>query len=156
MESSKNLPVNKNVPIIGLTYHSKVPLDQQPLVNKSDDAYKLFIENWDMDTIELQEEFSILLLSSSKRVQGIYKMSKGGLCSTIIDRKLIFTAALKSRAHAIIIAHNHPSLSLTPSQADINITQKIKQAGEILDIIVLDHLIITPSSYYSFLDEGMM
>ncbi|RKE47140.1 JAB domain-containing protein [Sphingobacterium detergens] len=156
MEPSKILPLNKKVPVIGLTYHSKVPVDQQPSVNKSVDAYNLFIENWNMDTIELQEEFSILLLSTSKRAHGIFRVSKGGLNATIIDPKLIFTAALKTRAHAIIIAHNHPSLNLTPSQADINITRKLIQAGEILDIKVLDHLIITPFSYYSFSEEGII
>ena len=87
-----------------------------------------------------------------RRVQ----ISKGGISGTVVDNRLIFRQALQHYASSIILAHNHPSGNLKPSQADIRITKKIKQAGEFMDIKLLDHLIITSSSYYSFGDEGMI
>ena len=75
---------------------------------------------------------------------------------TVVDAKVIFAAALKCRACAIILAHNHPSTNPQPSRADIELTNKLKKAGELLDLPILDHLIITPHGYYSFADEGRM
>lgn len=122
-------------------------------VHSSKESYEVLLESWNVDTIELQEEFKVLLLNRSNTVLGIYAMSKGGVSGTIVDAKLVFSVALKCNASSIIVAHNHPSGNLTPSQSDITLTKKLKLAGDYLDIDLIDHLIVTKSGYYSFADE---
>ncbi len=109
-----------------------------------------------MKKMEFIEQFKIILLNRGNKVLGIYEVSTGGRAGTIADPKVIFAVALKGAAASIILAHNHPSGSLKPSQADVNLTRKIKSGGDILEIPVLDHLILTTDSYYSFADEGVM
>ena len=106
---------------------------------------------------ELQhEEFWIVYLNNSNKV--IYKdqLSKGGLTGTLVDVRLVFKRGIELNATAIILCHNHPSGKLQPSSADISITSKLKQAGETLDIKVLDHLIVTENDYFSFADENIL
>ena len=102
------------------------------------------------------EEFWILLLNRGNRVMAREQVSIGGVTGTVVDAKVIFKKALLGQATSIILCHNHPSGTLRPSQADIDITKKLKAAGETLEIMVLDHLIISELGYYSFADEGMM
>ena len=97
-----------------------------------------------------------MLLNRANKVLGIYPVSKGGVSGTLVDPKLIFSVALKCNASSIILAHNHPSGNLFPSENDKELTQKLKSAGNFLDIKVLDHLIITPEGYFSFADEGLL
>jgi DNA repair protein RadC len=125
-------------------------------VKNSEDSYKLFLSSWSKDLIELQEEFKVLLLNRCNKVLGIYNCSKGGVSGTIVDAKLVFVVGIKSSASSIIVAHNHPSGNLKPSEADIRLTKKLKEAGEFLDIKVLDHLIISKEGFFSFADEGIM
>jgi len=90
-------------------------------------------------------------------VRYIFEMSSGGITGTLVDVRILFAVALKSLSTGIILAHNHPSGTLNPSQSDKNLTTKIKHASELLDIKLLDHLIITPNrEYYSFTDEGII
>lgn len=100
------------------------------------------------------EEFWLLLLSRSCKLISKELISKGGLSGTIADPKIIFSIALQHQASNIILAHNHPSNNLKPSQEDISLTKRLIQAGNILDIKVMDHLIITDDGYYSMRDEG--
>ena len=102
------------------------------------------------------EEFWLLLLSRSCKLIAKELISKGGLSGTIADPKIIFHIALQHQASSVILAHNHPSNNKKPSQEDINLTKKLHQAGRILDINVVDHLIITDDGYYSFADEGLL
>ena len=102
------------------------------------------------------EEFWILFLNNSNKVLHKAQMSKGGITGTLVDVRLVMKQALELGAVAIILAHNHPSGTLRPSAADKQITQKIKLASETLDVKVLDHLIITQKSYYSFADEKIL
>jgi DNA repair protein RadC len=104
----------------------------------------------------LREEFYILLLNRANRIYGYYLLSQGGTSGTVVDPKLIFSIALKCNAHGIILAHNHPSGNTKPSEADIQITKKVKEGGKLLEIDVLDHIILTSDSYLSFADEGLM
>ncbi|MFD2939485.1 RadC family protein [Flavobacterium notoginsengisoli] len=101
------------------------------------------------------EEFWVLFLNNSNKVISKSQLSKGGIAGTVVDMRLIFKLALENGATGLILCHNHPSGDLKPSNADKQITKKIKEAGEILDVKVLDHLIITESKYYSFVDEGI-
>lgn len=85
---------------------------------------------------------------------GAFLASSGGITGTIVDPRLILSVALKIAATSIVISHNHPSGFIKPSQADIQLTEKIKNAGELLDIQLVDHLILTQEEYYSFADDG--
>ena len=102
------------------------------------------------------EEFWILYLNNSNKIIKSAQLSKGGITGTVVDVRLAFKDALQLGAVGIILAHNHPSGTLKPSQADIQLTKKLKTAGDSLDIKVLDHLIITEKAYFSFADENMM
>lgn len=102
------------------------------------------------------EEFWVLFLNNSNKVILKSQLSKGGISGTIVDVRLVFKLALENGATGLILCHNHPSGGLIPSDADKQITKKIKQAGDNLDVKVLDHLIITETKYYSFADEGIL
>jgi DNA repair protein RadC len=102
------------------------------------------------------EEFWLLLLNRANHVIRVEKVSQGGVAGTVADPKLIFKAALDHLASAVILAHNHPSGNRRPSQADISLTRKLREAGTLLDLPILDHLIFTEDGYYSFADEGML
>ena len=98
-----------------------------------------------------------MLLTRSNKVLGIASISKGGISGTVTDVRIILQAAIKSNASGLIVCHNHPSGNLNPSESDTKLTQKIKESGNIMDIQLLDHLIITPDeSYYSVADEGLL
>ncbi|WP_339622521.1 JAB domain-containing protein [uncultured Winogradskyella sp.] len=125
-------------------------------VRNSKESFEILLDSWNKNTLELQEEFKVLLLNRSNTVLGVYPMAKGGVAGVIIDAKLVFSVALKCNASSIIIAHNHPSCNLKPSEADVNITKKLKQAGQYLDIVLLDHLIVTKDDFYSFSDNGLI
>ncbi len=102
------------------------------------------------------EEFWIVYLNNSNKVLQKLQLSKGGITGTLVDSRLVLKTALQLGAVGLILAHNHPSGTLKPSLADKNITQKLKAAGESLDIKVLDHLIITEKSYFSFADKNLL
>jgi DNA repair protein RadC len=102
------------------------------------------------------EEFWVLFLNNSNKVVAKSQISKGGLTATIVDIRLVFKRALELASVGIIVCHNHPSGKLKPSNADNQLTQKIKEAGVTLDIKLLDHLIITEKAYFSFADEGIL
>ena len=102
------------------------------------------------------EEFWIIYLNNSNKVLQKNQLSKGGITGTLVDVRLALKMAIEVGAVGIILAHNHPSGTLKPSEADKQITQKLKNAGDSLDIKVLDHLIITENAYFSFADEGML
>jgi DNA repair protein RadC len=104
----------------------------------------------------VHEEFWILLLSRSNRIIDKYRISQGGTAGTVIDIKIIIKRAVEKLASSIILCHNHPSGNLTPSKADINITHKLKEASELMDIKLLDHIIVADNSFFSFADEGVL
>ncbi|WP_298767345.1 RadC family protein [uncultured Polaribacter sp.] len=125
-------------------------------ITNSDDSFRILLDSWNKNIIELQEEFKVLLLNRANQVLGVYAMSKGGVSGTYVDAKLVFSVALKYNASSIIISHNHPSGNLKPSEMDKRLTQKLKKAGEYLDINLLDHLIITKDNFFSFADNGLL
>ena len=130
-----------------------VELPSRPQVTSSNDAYE-YILPYFLDLVH--EEFYVLLLSRSNHIVKHVQISKGGVSGTVVDSKIIFKAAIEELASGIILCHNHPSGNLKPSQSDIDLTNKIKKAGEALDIQVFDHLIITNRAHFSFADEGLM
>lgn len=140
-----------------LSYRTKVKASERAQVSSSKEAFALFFEAWNKDQIEHIEEFKVLLLNRSNRALGLATTSVGGVSGTVIDVKIIMQYAIKANASAIIVAHNHPSGALNPSEADRRITRKLVDAGNVLDIAVLDHLIISPEEmFHSMSDCGEM
>src|SRR5690554_1319529 len=111
---------------IQLSYKSKVKPSQRPKITSSKEAYEILLENWDEDKLEFVEQFKVLLLNRANKVLSVYEVSTGGVTGTVVDAKIIFAAAIKSNASSIILAHNHPSGQIKPSDADINVTRKLK------------------------------
>jgi len=102
------------------------------------------------------EEFWVLLLNRGNQILERVNISKGGVSQTVVDSKIVFKMAIDKLASSIILCHNHPSGNLKPSDADIQLTKKLKEAGRILDLPILDHLIIADNTYFSFADEGLL
>jgi DNA repair protein RadC len=100
------------------------------------------------------EEFWIVLLNTANRVIGKHNLSKGGRAGTVVDVKILFEEVLSYKATSVILTHNHPSGNLSPSDQDRVLTKRISEAGKLLDIKVLDHLIFSHTDYYSFSDSG--
>ena len=139
---------------VEVSYKSNCNITERPKISCANDAYQILKRHWQLGRIELLEEFKLILLNTSNRVLGIVDISVGGVSGTLADPKIIFAVALKTNSSKIILAHNHPSSNLKPSDADIKLTQKLKEGGKLLDIEVCDHLIITNHSYYSFADDN--
>ncbi len=140
---------------ITINYFPKFKPADRPQIKQSADAFEILNNNWG-DHLMYKESFYILLLNRANKVLGMTNISVGGISGTVADPKLIFQTALKANASGIILAHNHPSGNLKPSENDISLTKKIKSAGEFLEISVLDHLIIGQDDSYSFADEGLL
>ncbi|HEY4785000.1 MAG TPA: DNA repair protein RadC [Bacteroidales bacterium] len=100
------------------------------------------------------EEFWIILLNRSNKILDRIKISQGGISGTVTDVRLILHLAIEKLASSLILCHNHPSGNNQPSEADLSITQKVKESGKLMDITLLDHIIVTDGCYYSFADEG--
>lgn len=141
---------------VELVYKTKVKASERPLIKDSKDIHNVLRQIWDENKIEMQEQFKAIFLNRGNRVIGVYDASTGGICGTVADPRLILAAAIKSLAVSIILSHNHPSGNLKPSRADEELTLKIKEAAKYHDIRVIDHIIITSESYYSFADEGVL
>ena len=125
-------------------------------VTNSQIMYNLILGQWNLGTIEYQEEVKVILLNRANIVLGIYELSKGGISGTVVDIRIILGVALKCNASGIILVHNHPSGKLVPSEPDKAITKRLKEACNLLEIGLLDHLIISRYGYYSFTDEGIL
>lgn len=120
-------------------------------INGSKDAATIFMSLMDGKT---HEEFWVMVLNRANFLMGTFCISKGGMTGTVADGKEIFRTALEQKAVSILLSHNHPSGNLKPSEADIRLTKKLRDAGNALDIPVLDHIIVSDSGYYSFADES--
>lgn len=156
MEKELMKPEWCQVAEVELVYRTKVKPSQRPKIVSTADAYEILQKIWNPDKIEMIEEFKVLLLNRSNKVLGVLEASSGGITGTVADPRIILAAAIKANAVSIILAHNHPSGSLKPSRADEELTIKIMEAAKYLDMTVLDHIIITTESYFSFADEGLL
>jgi len=130
---------------VRLVYKNKIRPADRIHIKNAQDAFEVFWDAWDKSVIEHIEEMKMLLLDRSNNALGIVSLSIGGTVGTVIDIKLIMQYALKANAHGIILAHNHPSCNLKPSEADLEITERIIKACGTLDIQLLDHHIISPA-----------
>ncbi len=129
--------------------YSTNQIDKIKLTNCRE-VFNFIISRWNLNIIEFQEESKIILVNRANFVLGIYDLSKGGISGTVVDIRIILSVALKCNASGIILIHNHPSGNLTPSEADKTITRKLKNACELVDQILIDHLIISKHDFYSF------
>lgn len=123
-------------------------------ITNSTDAAN-YLRNLHTD-IDIVESFTLLLLNRANNIQSWVKISSGGITGTVADIRIILKYAIEELATSIILCHNHPSGALKPSSADIELTKKVKEAGKIMDIDVLDHIILTADSFYSFENEGII
>jgi len=141
---------------LSITYNKK--LFSNTYINNSNTTERLIREIYEQTSseIELKEYFFIILLNRANEVIGYHKLSEGGICATLVDIRIAFATALKSLAVGMIMVHNHPSGNLKPSEQDLKLTRDFKAAGELLEVKVFDHIILTSDSYYSFIDEGKM
>ncbi len=139
---------------IKISYSHKVKPSNQVRITCSRDVYNYVAPLW--PDIDYKERFAMLMLSRSNKILGLSWISQGGISGTIVDVRLIFQAALKANSTSIILVHNHPSGKMETSDADLKITRKIKSGGDILDITVLDHVIISSEKYLSMADDGLL
>ncbi len=143
-----------SVPEIKIKYSRNVPYSKLPKVTDSKCAEEYFRKYWEKDNLDHVEQFMALFLNRANKILGWSRISIGGVNGTVADPKVIFQIALKSNASSVILAHNHPSGNLNHSENDLSLTRKLVNAGNHLDISVLDHLIIISEGYYSFADDG--
>ena len=140
---------------VKLTYNTKVKSSERAVVKDSNSAYSLLIGHvYDPETIQHREYMKLILLNRAHKVLGIAHISEGGLDSTSADIRIIMQAAILGNASAMILSHNHPSGNKQPSNQDDLLTDRVKKAAKLFDIQYLDHIIVTDSGYYSYLDEG--
>jgi len=140
---------------VGLTYKTTVPVDGMPKITSPGEAYELLKPLFDKDTIQLQEQFIIVLLDQHKRCLGYSTISKGGANSTIVEPKFIFQAAILANADGVLLLHNHSGSELRASTADIRLTKRLDEAGKLLSINIVDHLILSSTGYISMKTKGL-
>lgn len=138
---------------IEIVYKNPIQMEDRKKVQKPEEAFQLFRDSWDENKIDLVEQFKIMLLDQSCTCLGISLISTGGIAYCHADPRLIFAAAIKGKASQIILAHNHPSGNLTPSEEDKRLTNRLVEGGRILDIKVADHLILSRNGYCSISSE---
>lgn len=142
-----------NIPEITLSYKTNFRASERPQITCLEETHKIFRQVWDDDRLDMVEEGKVLLLNQGNRIIGLCNMSSGGITGTVMDIRHILAVALKANATQIVIAHNHPSDTLSPSNADRIITDKLKEAGALMDIRLLDHVIICRSGCYSIMSD---
>lgn len=141
---------------VQLIFKRKVEHKDMLRISCSTDAYAILRNAWDENRIELLEEFKILMLDRAGYCLGISDIAVGGVSGCIADPKIVFATALKANASSIILAHNHPSGNLKPSESDLRLTKKLVEGGKHLDISVIEHIIMASNNYYSMGDDGLM
>lgn len=141
---------------VEIIYRNPTAYQDRIQIRSSATAYEILLATWDTNRLEMVEQFKILLLDQQANCLGVSVIATGGISSCLADPKVIFATALKARASSLILAHNHPSGNIQPSEADKALTRKLKEGGQLLDITILDHLIVTPHDYRSFADDGLM
>ena len=142
-----------NIGEIELSYNKKIETPFQK-ISSSYVVNKVIRQIIPTEQINYREHMYVLYIDNSNKILGYQLLSVGGITSTLMDIRILMQGALLTRSVGFVLIHNHPSGKLAPSIMDKNLTQKVKEAGKVLDIKLLDHLIITEQSYYSFADDG--
>lgn len=145
-----------DVPEISIRYDKEVKKKFLNKITSSKDAYEILLSLYPPGELELQEQFILLYLNRANKVLGYYRHTKGGITSTVVDIRILMAVAVKAGAVSMILSHNHPSGNTSPSPEDKTITKRIKEAAQLLDITLLDHIIVTKEGYLSFGDDGLL
>ena len=157
MKTEISITSETKVSEVELRYRTEVKPGDRAQIKSSRDAYDLFFDSWNKNTIEFIEEFKVMLLNRANRVLGIATISQGSTTGSIVDIKVLLQYAIKVNASSIIVAHNHPSGTSEPSDSDRKITRRINDAGNLVDIKLLDHIIVLPiEGFLSFADEAFL
>jgi DNA repair protein RadC len=141
---------------IKAVYKSRKRAEERPRIRDAKDVESYLRAVWNHETIELTEDVILICLNGSHEAIGWVKVSSGGFNASMVDPRLIFAIALQTASTAIILAHNHPSGSLQPSELDRAVTRQLREAGKFLGIAVFDHLILTKESSFSFSENGLL
>ena len=139
---------------VKLTYKSKIKASEREKILSAENAYKILLSVFDSETIQYKEFFKVILMNRANKVLGVCHISEGGLNETSADIRIIMQAAILGNASAIILAHNHPSGNIQPSMQDDQVTKRVKEIAKLIGINLLDHLIITDETYYSYSENG--
>jgi DNA repair protein RadC len=156
MKKYPNLVKDPQLSEVKLSYTTSMHEQDRPILNGPEDVYGYLCDIWDMERLELQEEFIVVVMNGARKVLGWTKISMGGKSATIVDVSMIIQVAVLSNACSVILAHSHPSGTQQPSASDINLTRRIKDALNLIGITLDDHLILVPGNYYSFRDKGLI
>lgn len=140
---------------ITIAYKRKVKYDERIILLRSIDAVRC-IKSLIGDSVDYQEMFYALYLDNANKLIAVHKIGEGTVRNALVDAKFIFQGAILSNATQLVIAHNHPSGSVIPSRADIQLTEKIKTACELIEVNLIDSIIISNDNYYSFAEEGKL
>jgi len=143
---------------VTVSYSHKVKPSLLPQVKHSREIFEILLDIWEnhISGLDYHESFVVIFMNRANKVIGWELLSTGGTAGVVADPKMIFQAALLVNAASIAVSHNHPSGALKPSDADIKLTKKIVEVGNVLEMPVLDHIIMTSEGYYSFADEAML
>lgn len=141
---------------LSIKYDRLIPSSEMVIINGAEMATAVFRETWNLDHINYLEEFKVMFLNNANKLLGIMDHSMGGQTGTLVDVRIMLATALTVGSNAILLCHNHPTGKLKPSGADKQLTQKLFAAAELMDIRILDHIILTDESFYSFSDDGIM
>jgi DNA repair protein RadC len=142
---------------VEMTYKSKQKPSERPKITGSYEAVKIFKSLRDYEkNMEYKEVFYCMYLNKANKVLSVMRISEGTVSGTLVDIKMILQPAILQNASGIIMCHNHPSGNLTPSEADKQLTKKVKESAKIMDVALLDHVILTAEDSYSFADEGTL
>lgn len=140
---------------VSLKYSSQKSYDEMPTMTSPEEAAKFLRGIFDPDTIELREEFFVVLLSNTKQVLGYSKIAIGTMTGALVQPITVFQTAILGNAHSILISHSHPSGSLKASNSDINLSKRLRDAGKLLGIEIVDHIILTKESFTSMKEIGL-
>lgn len=154
-KSSGETVIEAEIPEIQLHYVREANVQVTKKVNSSHQAANIIREIIGPKKMKIQEQFIVLYLNPKNDIIGYYRHSKGGIDSTLVDLRLIFALGLKCLAVSIMVGHNHPSGNTRPSESDIKLTKKLSEAGRVMNIRLLDHVIVSDSDHYSHTDEGL-
>jgi DNA repair protein RadC len=140
---------------VKVVYSTLVKNSERAKIVSSEKAYEI-LQPFYEENMDYKESAYVILLNRGNKVIGVNKISEGGLSQTVMDAKMVFQVALLAGASAIILSHNHPSGNKLPSDADVQLTKKIKEFGNMIELQLLDHIIMTSEEYYSFADNGII
>jgi len=146
--------VNQNLPEIKVSFTPKSPVADRHKITCSCDAIAILREIWNKETIHLYKEFYVIFLDRKNGIIGYRIMNIGSNCGTVVDIKLMFSIALQCNSSGIILSHNHPSGNTRPSRQDDELTKKIHNGAKLFELQLLDHIILTNDSHFSYMDEG--